>query len=73
MSSVRTELNTSSYPPPNDIQGWPDSIWLTSAHNLRMLASVETKQGPQSSNPDEVVVIMFGVELRAVDKAHRHL
>jgi hypothetical protein len=38
-----------------------------------MLASDQTKHGPQPSNPDEVVVIVFGVELRAVDKAHRYL
>jgi hypothetical protein len=38
-----------------------------------MSASVQTKHGPQRSNPDEVVVIVFGVELRTVDKAHRYL
>jgi hypothetical protein len=38
-----------------------------------MSASVQTKHGPQPSNPDEVVVIVFGVELSAVDKAHRCL
>ena len=37
------------------------------------LASVQTNHGPQPSNSDEVVVIVFGVELRAVDKAHRYL
>jgi hypothetical protein len=36
-------------------------------------ASIKTKHGPQPSNPDEVMVIVFGVELRAIDKTHRHL
>ena len=38
-----------------------------------MLAGVNTKDGPQASNPDEMVVIVFGVELRAIDQAHRDL
>ena len=40
---------------------------------MPMSAGVQTEHGPQASNPDEVVVIVFGVELRAVDEAHRDL
>jgi hypothetical protein len=40
---------------------------------MRMLASVYTNQDPQLSNPDQVMVIMFSVELGAVDEPHRHL
>lgn len=38
-----------------------------------MSVGVQAEHGPQPSNPDEVVVIVFGVELRAVDKTHRYL
>jgi hypothetical protein len=37
------------------------------------LASVYTNQDPQPSNPNQVMVIMFSVELGAVDEPHRHL
>ena len=36
-------------------------------------AGARTKHGPQRSNSDEVVIIVLGVELRAVDKPHRYL
>src|SRR5262245_33563163 len=40
---------------------------------MRMLASVYANHDSQPSNPNQVMVIMFGVELSAVDKAHRYL
>jgi hypothetical protein len=40
---------------------------------MRMLAGVYTKHDPQSSNPNQVMVIMFSAELGAVDEPHRHL
>src|SRR5688572_28872431 len=40
---------------------------------IRKLASVYTNHDPQPSNPNQVMVIMFSVELRAVDEPHRHL
>ena len=38
-----------------------------------MLPSVYTNHHPQPSNPNQVMVIMFSVELGAVDEPHRHL
>ena len=40
---------------------------------MGMLASVYTNHDPQPSNPNQVMVIMFSVELGAVDEPHRHL
>ena len=40
---------------------------------MRVLARVHTKHSPQPANPDEVMVIVFAAELRAVDQPHRHL
>ena len=41
--------------------------------SIHRLAGVHTQHGPQRSNPDQVMVVVFGIELRAVDKTHRHL
>ena len=38
-----------------------------------ILAIVHTNHDPQLSNPNQVMVIMFSVELGAVDESHRHL
>ena len=35
---------------------------------MRMLATVYTNDDPQPSNPNQVMVIMFSVELGAVDE-----
>ena len=40
---------------------------------MRMLASVYANHDSKPSNPNQVMVIMFGVELSAVDKAHWYL
>ena len=40
---------------------------------MRVSASVQTNQEAQPSNPEQVMVIMFSVELGAVDEPHRHL
>src|SRR5690349_7513769 len=39
----------------------------------RMLASVYANHDPQPTNANQVMVIMFSVELGAVDEPHRHL
>ena len=39
----------------------------------RMLASVYTKHDSQLTNPKSVMVVMFCIELSAVDETHRHL
>ena len=41
--------------------------------SMRRLAGVYTHHDPQPSNPNQVMVIMFSVELGAVDEPHRHL
>ena len=40
---------------------------------MRMLASASTKQRPDGPDAEQVVVIVFRVELSAVDQPHRHL
>src|SRR5687767_10394117 len=40
---------------------------------MRMSASVYANHDPQPSDPNQVMVIMFSVELGAVDESHRHL
>ena len=40
---------------------------------MRMSASVYTDHDPQPSNPNQVMVIMFRVELGTIDETHRHL
>jgi hypothetical protein len=40
---------------------------------MRMSGSVYAGHDPQLSNPNQVMVIVFSVELGAVDQPHRYL